>query len=181
MSPDEEEKHRRFLRQFAAYESSIHAYVRRLVPRREDALDVMQDVSVVLWKKFDQLEEEGDFRRWAFGVAKFQVLAWRRDLARERERLVLSPETIELMAEESEAEAEQLDLEREAILQHCLGQLKSEQRQALEEMYRSNSQAEELAAQFGRSVSGFYQWLYRIRQSLSDCATQVSEREWARS
>mgnify|MGYP007000449470 len=71
---------------------------------------------------------------WSFGVARFEVLAWRRDLARERERLVLSTETIELMAEELDRNAEQLDLEKEAILQHCLGKLKKDQRSALQDM-----------------------------------------------
>jgi len=36
----EEEKNHRFLSLFTANESSIHAYVRRLVYRREDASDV---------------------------------------------------------------------------------------------------------------------------------------------
>ena len=177
MTPQEEEKHRRFLRQFTAHEAAIHAYVRRLVPRREDALDVMQDISVVLWRKFDQLETDGDFVRWAFGVARFQVLAWRRDLARERERLVLSSETIELLAEETEQEEDQLELEREAILQHCLGKLKSEQREALEASCQRGAQTPQLASRFGRSVSGFYQWLYRIRQSLTVCAQEYANQE----
>ncbi|MEM7143488.1 MAG: sigma-70 family RNA polymerase sigma factor [Verrucomicrobiota bacterium] len=177
MSPEEDEKHHRFLRQFTAHEASIQAYVRRLVPRREDALDVMQDISVVLWKKFDQLETDGDFLRWAYGVARFQVLAWRRDLARERERLVLSSETIELMAAETERESDQLELEREAILQHCLGKLKPEQRKALEASCQKGAQTPELASRFGRSVSGFYQWLYRIRQSLTACAQEYANQE----
>ena len=177
MSPKEEEKHRRFLRQFTAHEAAIHAYVRRLVPRREDAIDVMQDIAVVLWKKFDQFETDGDFLRWAFGVARFQVLAWRRDLARERERLVFSTETIELMAEETDRESDQLELEREAILQHCLGKLKPEQREALEASCQKGALTSQLASRFGRSVSGFYQWLYRIRQSLTVCAQEVANQE----
>jgi RNA polymerase sigma-70 factor, ECF subfamily len=170
MSPQEELNHRRFVSLFTAHQSAVHAYVRRLVPRRVDACDVMQEVALVLWKKFDQFEADGDFRRWAFGVARFQALAWRRDIARERERLVLSPDTLELMADETASEADQLDLEREAILQHCLGKLKADQRSAVEAMYGSNSAAAELAAGYGRSVTGFYQWIYRIRQTLSKCA-----------
>lgn len=170
----EEEKHRRFLGLFTAHESAIHAYVARLVPRREDALDVMQEVAMVLWKKFGQLKADEDFRRWAFGVARFQVLAWRRDIARERERLVLSSETVELMAKETEEAADQLDMEREAILQHCMGKLKSDQRSALEGMYGGQGDAGDLAGKFGKSVTAFYQWIYRIRQSLSQCAQRVA-------
>ena len=170
----EEELHRRFLGLFTAHESAIHAYVARLVLRREDVLDVMQEVAMVLWKKFDQLKEDQDFRRWAFGVARFQVLAWRRDLARERERLVLSSDTLEILGEEMETSSEQLDLEREAILQHCLGKLKGEQRSAVEGMYSGQGQVSELANRFGRTVAGFYQWIYRIRKTLSQCAQKVA-------
>lgn len=175
MSPQEEAKNREFLGLFTAHESTIHAYVRRLVPRREDALDVMQEVAIVLWKKFDQFEADGDFRRWALGVARFEVLAWRRNIARERERIIISQETIELLARETEADADQLDLEREAILQHCLNQLKSEQRSAIEAMYGNDSEdSSTLADQFGKTLTGFYQWIYRIRQKLSKCAQRVA-------
>lgn len=173
-SPQEEETHSRFLGLFTTHESSIHAYVRRLVYRREDALDVMQKIAIVLWNKFDQLKADEGFRRWAFVVARYEVLAWRRDLARERERLVLSTETVELMAQETDHESEQFDLEREAVLQYCLQKLKVEQRSALEAMYQNENDTPSLAENFGRSIKGFYQWIYRIRQTLSKCAQQVA-------
>ena len=171
----EKDKHTCFLGLFTANEASIHGYVRRLVYKREDAMDVMQKIAIVLWKKFDQLQSDNDFRKWSFGVARFEVLAWRRDLARERERLVLSTETIELMAEELDRKAEQLDLEKEAILQHCLGKLKIDQRSALQDMYDDESNTPALAQKFGKSITGFYQWIYRIRQRLTECAKQVAD------
>lgn len=171
---NEEDKHACFLSLFTAHESSIHAYVRRLVYRREDASDVMQKIAIILWKKFDQLISDKEFRKWSFGVARYEVLAWRRDLARERERLVLSTETIELMAGEMDRKAEQLDLEREAILQHCLNKLKKEQRSALKEMYMDASNTPSLAQKFGKSTTGFYQWIYRIRRNLSKCAKNLA-------
>jgi RNA polymerase sigma-70 factor (ECF subfamily) len=41
-------------------------------------------VAVVLWRKFDQCATQENFRKWAFGVAQFEVLAWKRDRARDR-------------------------------------------------------------------------------------------------
>ncbi len=171
----EEKKHNRFLGLFTANESSIHGYVRRLVYRREDASDVMQKIAIVLWKKLDQLQSDDDFRKWSFGVARYEVLAWRRDLARERERLVLSTDIIELMAGELEQQSEQLDLEKEAILQHCLGKLKKDQRTALKSMYENDENTINLAKEFGKSVTGFYQWIYRIRKALSKCARKFAD------
>jgi RNA polymerase sigma-70 factor (ECF subfamily) len=48
MTAAENERHEKFLRSFTAYEQAIRAYVRRLVPTRADADDVMQEVSVVI-------------------------------------------------------------------------------------------------------------------------------------
>ena len=64
MPPQETDRHRDFLRLFASHEPAIRAYVRRLVPLRADADDVMQDVAVVLWEKFEEFREGGDFRAW---------------------------------------------------------------------------------------------------------------------
>lgn len=172
MSPEEEVIHRRFLKQYTAHEAAVRAYIRRLVPARDDANDVLQEVALVLWKKFDQLKADDDFRRWAFGVARFQVLAWRRDTARARERLILSDLTIELLADEPESVSADLDMKREMILQRCMAKLKSDQRSAIEAMYSENSDTTALAARFGRSLAGFRQWLYRIRQTLAACAEE---------
>ena len=81
------------------HESSVRAYVRRLLPARADADDVMQRVALVLWDKFDQFREDGDFRKWAFGVARYEVLAWLRDHG--RDRLVLAGDVAEMIASES--------------------------------------------------------------------------------
>lgn len=134
----------------------------------------MQKIAVVLWKKFDQLKEDQDFRKWSFAVARFEVLAWRRDLAREREKFVLSSDTIELMAGEMDQQAEQLDLEQEAILQHCLKKLTETESTALKKMYQKKSDTSTLAEEFNKSITGFYQWIYRIRQNLAKCAQNLS-------
>ena len=99
MPPPSTDRHREFLRCFTANEAAIRAYVRRLVPLRSDADDVMQEVAVVLWEKFDEFRVGGDFRAWALGVARFEVLAWLRDKA--RDRLVLAQDVAELLADET--------------------------------------------------------------------------------
>ena len=88
MEHDNSATHERFLTLFTANEPAIRAFVRRLVPTRHDAADVMQGVALVLWRKFPALEESDQFRKWAFGVARYETLAWLRDKA--RDRLVLA-------------------------------------------------------------------------------------------
>lgn len=174
MSPAETERHHRFLRSFTAHESAIRAHVRRLVPTRADADDVMQEISVVLWEKFDTLQDGADFRAWAFGVARFEVLAWLRDKG--RDRLVLNEEVITKIAEETTADEPRLQLQREA-LEHCMKKVPAVQRDLLMRAYQSESRIQEVAQTSGRSVVGFYQWLHRMRRMLLECIQRVLTQE----
>lgn len=174
MSATEAERHRAFLRQFTANEAAIRAFVRRLVPARADADDIMQEVSVVLWEKFDTLHPGGGFRAWAFGVARYEVLAWLRDKG--RDRLVLSEKAVELLGSEAEASEPRLQLQREA-LEHCIDRVAPAQRSLLLRAYEPGARVAALARESGRSEPGFYQWLYRIRRQLLDCIRRNLARE----
>ena len=74
-------------------------------PPWRDAREVMQNTAAILWKKFDQLDNPENFRRWAFGVARFEVLSYRRDKARDRH--VFSEELLMQLASEAEKNSEQ--------------------------------------------------------------------------
>jgi RNA polymerase sigma-70 factor, ECF subfamily len=177
MASKEISRHREFLRCYTSHEPAIRAYVRRLVPLRADADDVMQDVAVVLWEKFEQFREGGDFRAWAFGIARLEVLAWLRDKG--RDRLVLSQDVTELLAEETQREEPHLARQREA-LESCLEKLDSPQRALLVAAYQPHARIQAIATQSGRSVNGFYQWLYRMRRLLLECAQRQFATEEAR-
>ena len=174
MSPAETERHHRFLRSFTAHEPAIRAHVRRLVPARADADDVMQEISVVLWQKFDSFREGADFRAWAFGVARFEVLAWLRD--RGRDRLVLDEEVITKIAEETTVEEPRLQRQREA-LEHCMKKVPEGQRGLLMQAYQPESRIQDVAQGSGRTVPGFYQWLHRMRKLLLDCIRRALAQE----
>lgn len=177
MSTTEADRHRAFLRQFTANEAAIRSFVRRLVPARADADDIMQEVSVVLWEKFDAFREGGDFRAWAFGVARYEVLAWLRDKG--RDRLVLSEKTVELLGAEAEAHEPRLARQREA-LEHCIAASPPAQRDLLLRAYEPGVRIATLARESGRTEPGFYQWLYRMRKLLFDCIRRaLAKEEWS--
>lgn len=166
MSPAETERHHRFLRLFTTHEEAVRAFVRRLVPTRADADDVMQEVSVVLWEKFESFRDGADFRASAFGVARFEALAWLRD--RGRDRLVLDEEVVLKIAEESAQDEPKLEQQR-AALDRCMAKVPVEQRELLMHAYQPEVRIQEVARGSGRSVPGFYQWLHRMRRMLLDC------------
>lgn len=55
-------------------EESLRVFVRSLLFTHEEAREVMRDIAVVLWRKFEPEMDANSFRRWAFGVARMEVL-----------------------------------------------------------------------------------------------------------
>lgn len=174
MSPDEKEQHQRFLRAFTTHEPAIRAFVRRLVPTRADADDVMQEAAIVLWEKFGEFCEGTEFRAWAFGVARFKVLSWLRDKG--RDRLALSEDVVELLADEAAYDEPRLDRQR-AALETCAEKLAPEHRDLVMAAYQPDARIQEVAASSGRTVAGFYQWLHRMRRLLLECVQRELGKE----
>ncbi len=174
MTSAENDRHDHFLRLYVEHEESLNGFVRTLVPNREAAREVMQEVAVVLWRRFEELTDYQDFRRWAFGVAKFKALAYTRD--RMRDRLVFDEDVLELLAAEVTAEADAFEAERVA-LEVCLGKLDVAQRKLLEAAYAPGVRMDELAASLGRSPMSFYKAIHRIRLTLMDCTQRVLKQE----
>jgi RNA polymerase sigma-70 factor (ECF subfamily) len=166
MTPSERERHDRFMRLYVGCEEALRGFVRSLVPTREDAGEVMQEVAAVLWRKFDEQASDEDFRRWAFGVARFEALAFFRDRARDRH--VFSDETIRLLAEEAESQADPLEAERRA-LDDCLRKLPETQRALVTAAYTPGVRIDDLASSMGRTAMSLYKVLHRIRMTMVDC------------
>ena len=170
MEREDSDFHEKFLGLFTANEAAIRAYVRRLVPTRHDAADVMQGIALVLWKKFGQLDEPENFRKWAFGIARFETLAWRRDKA--RNRLVLADDVWNAVADQSAQAEDKLSSQRDA-LEDCLNKLPLDQRALVLSAYTPGVQIQETAQRSGRTVGAFYQWLHRVRLRLMECARRT--------
>ncbi len=163
-----------FLRLYAEHEPSLHGFVRSLVPTRDDAREVMQEVAVALWRKFADLSSPADFRRWAFGVARMEVMAWRRDKGRDRH--LFGEDAMTVIAEQSVQMTQQLDAQQEA-LEECLGKLPVDQRALVCAAYAPGVRIDHLAAQQGRTAMALYKILHRIRLALVACTRAALGRE----
>ncbi len=170
MSPSDRTQHEHFLRFFMELEPSLRVFVRSLLLSREEEREVMQEVSLVLWRKFDPAMEAASFCRWAFGVARLEVLAFRRDRA--RDRLSFAPELIDLLGQTVEDGADDLAAERRA-LDICLQKLPEGPRQLVQAAYAPGVKIDRLAQHLGRSPMAVYKTLHRIRLSLMDCTRRV--------
>lgn len=169
-------EHDHFLRLFTSSEPALRAFVRSLVPTVADADDVLQEVAITLWKRFGEFSgnPDQDFQRWAFGVAKFKVLSWRRD--RGRDRHVFGEELTELIAQDAESKSDKLRAQREA-LKHCLEKLPAEERKLVDSAYAPGVRIDALALHAGRTAMALYKQLHRIRLALIKCTRGVLAKE----
>lgn len=162
----EDSRQIRFLKLYTANELAIRAYVRTLVPNRDDVEEVMQEVAVVLWKKFADYPTGEDFRKWAFAVSRYEALAWLRDRA--RDRLVFNQDVLELIAKEAESRSDYHQRQREA-LDLCLEKLSQPQRELMQQAYRPGTRIDQLAEHRGQSAMSLYKILQKIRAALLEC------------
>lgn len=174
MTPAENSKHDQFLRLYVSHEEALLGFVRTLVPSREDAREVMQEVAVVLWQKVSELDDLANFRPWAFAVARFKAMAWLRD--RSRDRLVFDDDVLELLADEVTEHADVYEAERRA-LEACVAKLDPAQRKLLDAAYAPGARIDALAAAAGRSPMSFYKALHRIRLALMNCTQRLLAQE----
>ncbi len=137
-----------------------------LLPRRDDVEEVLQQTAVALWEKFDEFDPQQEFLPWATRFAYFQVLNFRKELA--RTRLVYSEEVMKSLAETRAELSEELE-ERRAALRHCLAKLKTEDRSLLERRYAESLTVKSLAEESGRTVKSLYRRLDRIRELIATC------------
>ena len=166
--------HDRFLRLFLEQEQSLRIFLRSLLFSHEEVREVMQETAAVLWRKFDVGMDDAAFCRWAFGVARMEALAFRRDRARDRH--TFGEDVFELLAQTVAQRTESLEAERRA-LDLCLKKLPEQQWQLVQAAYAPGVRIDQLAHQLGRSAMALYKNLHRIRLTLMDCTRRELAKE----
>lgn len=169
--PPDHPPHDQFLRLYAEHEVALHTFVRSMLPTREEALEVMQEVIVILWQKFSLVD---DFRPWAFGVAR--IAALRHLERRKRDRHLFDCELVSQLADESAAMSERHSDQREA-LERCLQKLPATQRELVINAYTKGTRIDDLATRRGQTPMALYKLLHRIRQALLECVQRTLAQE----
>ncbi len=160
-----------FVRLLLEYEPRVRSYLRGILPKWQDVDDVMQDASVVAWRKFAQFEPQTDFGRWMLTIARFEALKFRRRLA--RSPLVFSEDVWELLAKEAADEEASPREVRSNVLEHCLEKLSAAQRELVLKAHAPGVRINEIARQAGRSEQAFYKTLQRLRAAVLECVSRT--------
>lgn len=160
----------RFLRLFVQHEQALRAYARVMVPNWDAVDEVIQEASVVMWRKLDLLDSPENFLPWAKVIVRFEALRARRDFA--RDRLVFSEELLSMLADEAAETEDELLTREKAALERCFKRLSPAHRELLLAPYAGCGRVKELAEQTERSVNSLYKLLGRLRSKLQGCISQ---------
>jgi RNA polymerase sigma-70 factor (ECF subfamily) len=148
-------------------QTQLFGYIYSLVRDLDDADDLFQQTSLVLWGKYEQFDPTRSFVGWACGVARYEVLNFLR--ARSRNRLYFSDAlNLALIESHESLEPELLDDRRDALA-GCLKKLRERDQELLEACYGRSLRIPELATTWGRSTHSIHNSLRRIRRSLFEC------------
>jgi RNA polymerase sigma-70 factor (ECF subfamily) len=163
-----DDRHEAFVRLLMEHEGRVRGFLRGLLPSWNDVDEVIQQASIVAWRKFPEFDQQTNFGGWLLVIARYEALKHRRRLA--RSPLVFSEEVWELLANEAEPAhaAEAIDRRRTA-LEHCLDKLGAEQRRLLLETHTPGVRLNEIARRAGRSEQAFYKVVQRLRAAVLDC------------
>jgi RNA polymerase sigma-70 factor (ECF subfamily) len=142
-----------------------------LLPGTIEVDEVMQEISLALWKKFSQFNPDTEFLKWAYVVARYELLMFRRRKARDRH--IFHEDLLELLAEEYTEKAEPLQDERRA-LSKCLTALPVPDHKLLMTCYSKDMKINEVAHRLGRTSTSLYKKLNRLREALLQCIDRAT-------
>jgi RNA polymerase sigma-70 factor (ECF subfamily) len=140
-----------------------------------DAEDLLQETSVILWRKFDEFQSGTDFFRWAAQVARNKARDFRKGAARNRHRY-WSDDLIESIAETRLTDSEWL-MEQRSLLANCVRMLAPADRELIRRCFERSLSVKTVAEHLGRPVNTLYKALNRIRKVLMDCVDRAHQQD----
>jgi len=154
------------VQQLTGCQTRLRVYIAMLTGNPTAASDVLQETNLVLCRKADEYVEGTDFVAWACTFARFQVMAYLRNVKRDRH--MFDEAIVNNLASDAEDAAGQIDAQHSA-LQKCLKKLTGRQRKLVIARYTDAQSIEEIATRNGDSNASVAMALSRIRQLLFRC------------
>lgn len=137
----------------------------------DQAHEVLQEVNMVICRRATEFEPGSNFLAWAFTIARFQVMAFRK--RQSRDRLVFPPDLAAALDEmDSAMHPSDRDAVRAAALQECLRRLTPSQRELILRRYAESISVKALAAEMDKTANAVSLVIHRTREQLIGCLEQ---------
>ena len=137
--------------------------------------DLLQEIALILYRRYDDYDEERPFAAWALGVARIKLLEQLRSGRREP-LLFRDEEVLEALGAAAERQEVVCNAQEQA-LRHCVEGLRDRLRQALRLRYHDDCDAAQIASRLGLSQVNVRSLLRRGRDALRECMERMLNRE----
>jgi RNA polymerase sigma-70 factor (ECF subfamily) len=166
--------HARFLALHMAHQGPLFGYLLGAVHDFQAAEDLLQQVTLILWRKFGEFRPGAPWLPWALGIARREVA--RHFRGRSRRAVSLTMEILDGVAATYVEEANPI-ADRRRILARCLEKLPPFHRNLVRLRYEAGRSLDDLASSMKRTVAAVNMILVRIRRALLDCTHRAVARE----
>ena len=155
-----------FMRLFLQQQDEIHAFIYATVRDLHVSRDILQEVAIVLWEKFDEYDANRSFAAWARGIAIRKIRQhWRQQTRAPR---LASETTLTALADAYDA-TESTATRQARALRECMKKLPSKSRRMLALRYDRSLSLSRVAEILARTLAGTQKALSRIRGDLQKC------------
>ncbi len=155
----------RFTREWTRAQPVIASFISAAIRDFGTAEDLLQEVAVVLLKRFDEYDSARSFTGWALGVARHKIQEARRTPS---EFPAGDPEILNALRDAHEELAPELE-RRGSALRDCLAQIKGKAMMLLKMRYEQSLKPQAIASEMGMNAGAVRTMLSRSRQILHDC------------
>lgn len=178
MSTSADPKPETFMRLFLANHRLIYAQVSALVYHAADADDVLQEVAIDMWQKFDQYDAGRDFGVWAQGFARIAALRYH-ERRRSQRKVAFDEQLVRSLCDEIAVVGEEVGARHEA-LRNCLSRLPDKSRRLIDLRYADGSSVPAIAQAVQSTAEAVYKALNRLHRGLLECVERFLAREGLR-
>jgi len=174
---DQDKRTLEFLKLFVRHQQEIYAYILTLVPHVHDADDLFQDGMIVMWQKFDQFRLGTNFAAWGVQIMRFQILDYRRNLARNKQ-VSMEDSLFEALIGYMPTIQDEAAARIEA-LHKCLALLDDRAKRIIKMRYERSISVEKIASYLKLSRRHIYHILGQINSVLLRCMRRaLAERSY---
>ena len=168
------ERGERFTQLFVGHQKRILGLIYALTQKRGIAEDLLQEVGVRLWRKFDTFEEGTDFAAWSLAITRYVVLEWRR--SNRQEPFALEDKELHAIVDSYLEE----DAPRTAVrdyLDDCLTKTTDRQRRLLRDHFELGYKIVEIATNWQLSRRAIHKLLKKTKDQLLECIETAQARD----
>ena len=160
------DNHEQFTRRWTEAQPIVAGYINAVVADFQEAEDLLQNVAVILLRKFPEYDAQRPFVAWAIGIAKREVLMARRHHA--RNFLCYQADLLERISEAYQELAPEFE-DRSRALRDCLRSVKGRAGELLRLRYEELLKPNAIATRVGIAVVAVRVMLSRTRTTLREC------------